>query len=496
MALLKYDILLTIPQDIFSCRVVSNMGNFFKYKSFLFSGLLIISVALGQLYLVYERPEELRWDWVPLAQQKLEFPQGFLFGAATSEYQISGKENCGVSNWTHHEDYITQTLLGSTSGKACDHWQRYSQDIGLLKEIGLKAYRFSVEWSLLEPEEGVFDDRVLDHYEQLCDQLLVHNIVPMVTLHHFTHPLWFEQKKAFEKKENIAYFVRFCCHVFERLAPKVSLWCTFNEPGIYVFLGYITGHFPPARTMFDRSSLELAGKVTQHLMEAHVELYKALKSMEGGSQVSIGLAHSLIQVEPYHPANPVECIIAFYLNQFMHNAITQFLKTQTFGFYVPFLANITFDLPEKTKILDFIGLNYYSHVMFNWQTMGPDFRSGEIPTDMPYGIYPEGLYRAIREISCLGVPIYITENGIADAKDDRRDLFLRRYLYALWRAIQDGYDVRGYFYWSLMDNFEWNRGFEPKFGLYKVNFDTQERTLRPGASYLREIAQAHDALAH
>ncbi len=435
---------------------------------------------------------DLRWDWDAINTSSLAFPAGFMMGTCTAEYQVSGSFQCPNTNWAEHE--LKKTLLGGStiqnsdrSGKACEHWNRYKQDIALMKELGVTAYRFSVEWSRIEPREGIFDRSAIEHYHNVCDSLIEAGITPVITLHHFTNPLWFERKGAFEKEENIAYFVRYAKKVFNELGSKVPLWCTINEPGMYAFMGYIKGDFPPAEKM----SFKKAGMVTKHLLQAHVRAYKALKALPNGQKAQIGLVHSLTQFEPYHEGVGPEHALCYYLNQYMHRAILQFLVTGKFQLNT-ITSSVTYEDPNAPSMLDFIGLNYYSHVLVNLLSLPPQipaYRPGDIPTDMPYGLYAEGLYQAIQEVAAIGVPIYITENGIADKTDDRRELYIKRYLYALSQAINDGYDVRGYFYWSLMDNFEWSFGYSMKFGLYEVNFKTQERTLRKGSGYFKEVAQ-------
>jgi beta-glucosidase len=463
--------------------------NFLKYSTVfsagVYSGQKLFSSDLNKL--------ELRYNWDTINKEDITFPEDFILGAATAAYQIDGGEKFPASNWAHFEKKGT---VAEPSHDACDHWNRWEEDIGLLEELGVKAYRFSVEWSAIEPREGEFDQLVIDYYNNLCDALLTRGIMPVITLHHFTHPQWFEEKGAFEKQENITYFVRFCERMFKEIGPKVPVWCTINEPGVYTFMGYIMGDFPPGKNMFMWGAAQLAGEVTKNLALAHKQAYNALKAIPGGERVRIGLVHSITQFEPYHPGNPLETAMTGLLTHLMYDALLQFMITGKLSFYVPGFASVEYTDPGVARSLDFIGLNYYSHVMFNWLNPGaPDYRSGEIPTDMPYGIYAEGLYRAITQVAPLEVPIYITENGIADREDNdwRREEYSKRYLYTLHKAIQDGYDVRGYFYWSLLDNYEWNMGYKQKFGLYEVDFATKKRTLRKGARYFQQVVQNHYA---
>jgi beta-glucosidase len=224
-----------------------------------------------------------------------------------------------------------------------------------------------------------------------------------------------------------------------------------------------------------------------------VHVYNLLKSMPGGDKVQIGIVHNQLTFEPFSKNNVIEPIPCYYLNYIFNDVIFDFLKTGKYEFRMGLnVVKETGSMQAAPKSFDFIGLNYYSRVVAQNLSRWDKFvdttcRPGEIMTDMPYPIYAEGLYHAIAKMAELKVPIYITENGIADVKDDRRELWIRRYLYALSQAIKDGYDVRGYYYWTLTDNFEWDEGFHPKFGLYEVDFATQERHLRAGAHAYKEI---------
>lgn len=441
--------------------------------------------------------QELQWDWASIDTNAVHFDKDFIFGTAVSEYQVSGASNCPDAQWAAW-DYMKDSsgnpriALGQRSGKACDFWHTYNADIELLKKMKVKSFRFSIEWSTIEPEQGVINKAAIKHYHNLMDALIAADIKPVVSLHHFTHPIWFEELGAFEKEENNKYFVRFAQSMASEYKDKVMLWATFNEPGVYVFQSYIRGVWPPGKIGVNR-----AGQVTQNMLKAHVSAYQAIKKID--KKIHVGLVHSITQFEPFNDDTKIESTVCSYLNHMFHDAITEFFSTGKFTWQVPILTSLEYTDEQAPKTLDFFGINYYSHVLLNvgWTTGEQAFRLHEIKTDMPYCIYAEGLYRAIKDISeritvLHNIPIYITENGIADAKDDRRELFIKRYLYALYRAIQDGYDVRGYFYWSLLDNFEWSEGYTQKFGLYEVDMQTGDRRLRDGAQvYLNIIDKTY-----
>jgi beta-glucosidase len=377
------------------------------------------------------------------------------------------------------------------SGLACDHWNRYPEDIELMKELGVDAYRFSVSWSKIMPQKGVVDTSALNHYKNVCDSLLAQGIKPMVTFHHFTHPLWFQEMGAFEKEENIKYFVDFSETVYLALQGRVKEFCTINEPSVYIFDAYFAGNFPPGYT-----NPELAALVLENLIKAHVQVYQRIKSLPGGEFTKIGLVKNMMQMDPMSEWNLLDHVMKYFADANYNEVVLETFKSNHYSFVMPTMVNHKSVIEGANESLDFIGLNYYSHYAFDFtgdldESLEPLPYPNEVMTDMDYGIYPEGIYRAIKRISKLGVPIIITENGLADDKDNRRAGFIDTYLYAVSKAIADGYDVQGYYYWSLMDNFEWNFGYGPRFGLYHVDFDTQERKLTSGArKYIEIIEQA------
>ena len=446
---------------------------------------------------VIERPE---LDFKELNTEQLHFPKDFLFGFAIAEQQNSGADHLPDSQWTRWEqtewpDGTPHINKGMTSGKANNHWELFEEDAKLMKQdFNANAFRFSLAWDRIEPKEGEFNDEALQHYSDEVDALLKQGIQPMITLHHFAHPNWFEDKGGFEKEENVEYFVRYSKKVFELLGDRVTYWCTINEPTIYVFQGYLPFNcvFPPgkARGLNKLTSWQLAVKVLCNLMQGHAEVYNALKKMKHGDKAQIGLVHQYLLFESYSSFDPIEKFPGFMLNNFMVDSVIDFLKTGTFDYGIPGITRQVYKAPEG-PLGDFVGLNYYSRVrlkfdLFAWppkidSAVGKD----EIMTDMPFGIYAQGIYKALHHMAEIGLPIYITENGIADDKDTddfRRVKWVKEYLKAISLAIEDGIDVRGYFYWTLIDNFEWDMGWHCKFGMYN-----KARELKDGAKIYAEI---------
>jgi beta-glucosidase len=268
------------------------------------------------------------------------------------------------------------------------------------------------------------------------------------------------------------------------------MWFTINEPGIQSFAGYIIGIFCPGKSFYFKE----AGTVLKNLLDAHIEVYQTLKSMPHGDKVKIGLVHQLLKSVPYTPGSLIAEGLSDLLNFGAANTqILNFLKTGKYLYESPGVK-IEAENVDAPNSYDFIGINYYSRVVMG--NFGPTCYPDEIMTDMDYPIYPQGIYDAIVEVSQLKVPIYITENGIADAKDENRGLFIREYLNAVHAALEDGYDIRGYYYWSLLDNFEWKYGFDKKFGLYKIDHETQERALREGSKVFRDYFKVEKYIPH
>ena len=462
------------------------MGGAKLVLDILFVAIILYVTAITYFHFKYP---ELRWNWDDISTDKMSFPLSFIWGTATAAHQVEG--NC-VNNWSEFEkgskDNGQPNIKDEQqSGIACDHWKRYPEDIKLIKELGVSHYRFSVEWSKIQPAQDTFNDDVLDHYSKMIDALIENNIIPVLTLHHFTHPLWFDNLGAFEKEDNISIFVSFCQRVFNEYSGKVDYWCTINEPAVVATQGYFSGMFPPGK-----KDSKLSAVVLKNLLQAHVLVYHSLKKMENGYKTKIGLVKNINQFDPWRRWHILDWMISYFVNHFYNSSAIEFLRTGIFRIRIPGLVWIYHENMDAVNSTDYFGLNYYSHNHLKFRlSLGEPFtmkyRDDDILTDMPYTLYGEGLYRAIQSVSVLGVPIMITENGIADAEDTRRALYIKRYLYAVSLSIKDGYNVIGYFYWSLMDNFEWAFGYDMKFGLFSVDYKTQERSLREGAKAFIEV---------
>lgn len=379
---------------------------------------------------------------------------------------------------------------GDRCGKSCDFWHLYKEDIDRASSLGSNCFRLSLEWSRLQPNGPgtAFDADAVATYHTILDTLKDKEMEPFLTLHHFVHPLWFEKLGGFEKEENIHYFVEYTMAAFREFGSRVRFWTTFNEPGVTSFAGFVHAGFPPGHI----GRISGCGRHLLHMLIAHTSAYNAIKSLPGGKAALVGLVHNWCWFEPQESCctPPYMPIIAGVLNRIWANeSVMSYLKTGVFD-YNPLWGwgRVHYENPSGAPGCDYIGLNYYSRGLFDWK-LQPCANPGEIMTDMPYALYPEGLLTAIHGVSELGIPIYITETGVADAGDSIRPKMIQSYMSTLEKAVEMGYDVRGLMYWTLVDNFEWSCGFHMRFGVYSrspVPQDNQERHKHQSAALLAQ----------
>ncbi len=389
----------------------------------------------------------------------LNFPKGFLWGAGTSAYQVEGN-NVTADWWDWEQKHQPPSLR---SGIACDQYNRYEADFDLAKSLNHNAHRLSIEWSRIEPREGEFNPAEIEHYKKVLKALKKRGLKVMLTLWHFTLPLWVAQKGGWENGNTVSYFERFVRRVVPEIAPMVDFWITINEPGVYIYETFISREWPNAK-----KSLFGQLKTLLNLASAHKKVYKFLH--ENYPLKPTGLSNNILSFEPYHKHSLIEQL-AVSLNDIFINHLFYFLTR---------------------KCHDFLGINYYFHSRLSYHGLTPlginMSKETHDVSDLGWEIYPEGIFDVLTDLSD-GLPIYITECGIASTNDDRRNRFLITYLQEVYRAIQSGVNVRGFFYWSLIDNFEWQRGFDPRFGLVEVNYTTQERHPRASALVYTDIIQ-------
>lgn len=376
----------------------------------------------------------------------LKFPKGFLWGSATSAYQVEG----GIKNNDWSKDF--------PAGRACDHYNRYEEDFDLLKKMHQNAYRFSIEWSRIEPEEGRFDKKEIEYYRKVLLALKKRQITPFVTLHHFTFPLWLTEKSKGLNKKLLYYFERYVGYIVEELGDLVDFWITMNEP----VLGAVATNLLKMGLTQKRSLLRTI-LIIQAGIKAHNRAYQIIHSLN--KKAKVGIAKNNIYFSPYNKNSFYDKLSALALSYFWNKY---------------FLARVK-------NYLDFIGLNYYFHYRVKFPLLLKDGKG--TTSDLGWKIYPKGIYKLLKELKEYQKPIYITENGVADSKDLLRADFIKEHLFWIHKAIQEGVKVEGYFYWSLIDNFEWKEGFEAKFGLIEVDFKTFQRKLRPSALIYAQVCK-------
>lgn len=426
-------------------------------------------------------------------QRILRFPDGFLWGTASSSFQCEGGNT--NSQW-HRWEQSGHTLTGETSGDACNWWQEAERDFALAEQMENNALRLSIEWSRVEPTEGNWQSAAIDRYRAMLTDLRRRHIRPLVTLHHFTDPLWFADRGGFTKIENIRYFVRYVSYVVEQLQDLCNFWITINEPNIYAVLGSLLGSYPPGE-----HDLMRAMRVLRNLMQAHGEAFYAISRMQPQSQIGFCPHYRLF--DPASSLSPLDRTAASIQDTVFNWTTLQAGETGTFTF--PFNLLLA-PIKHVAGTRDFHGINYYTRDMVRFDVSRPAEMFGRrfalpgVPRNDPgladnFGeIYPPGLYRVLKSVyrkTRGNKPLYVTENGFSDTLDDRRPRAILEHLAMVHRAIREGIPVRGYFHWTLVDNFEWLEGWYVRFGLIELDQYTQKRTPRISASMFGEICRAN-----
>lgn len=407
--------------------------------------------------------------------------KNFLWGVATSAFQLEGSPYADWTSW--------DSILNSKPD-VTNHYTLYKEDLNLLKDLGVNAYRFSLEWSRIQPRESMWDDEAIAHYQEIVDILISNNIEPMVTLHHFTHPLWFIKKYPWHEDASMEKFLNYAERIVSTI-KGVKYWITFNEPYVLLLGGYLEGCMPPGIR-----DTQLALKALKNILICHGMAYDIIHSKTQNAMVSI--AHNMAAFAPWKRWNPLDRLLVKIAKYFYnHSLLDAFLKGNL-HIKFPFTREINIPVPIKGK-LDFFGVNYYTrvHIRFNpLKKMTVELRHRDIDgyglTDMGWEIHPHGLAKVLRYASKLNVPLMITENGIATHDCQKKIKFMKRHVDVLEKCIKDGIDVRGYFYWSLIDNYEWLQGLDARFGLYKVDFETLKRKPTNAAAYYSYLIKSRD----
>jgi beta-glucosidase len=408
-----------------------------------------------------------------------------LWGVAVSHYQVEGGD---LSDWTEWEE--AGRAKGGPCGRAADSWARYEEDADLAAAAGANAFRFSVSWSRVEPARGVFDDEALARYVRLVDRLVARDLEPIVTLHHYTHPSWFHREAPWTSTASVDAFARFAARVARALAPRVRVFLTLNEPLVLLLGGYLDGQIPPG--LADASA---ARRALGNLLAAHAAAAAAVR--DASPRAAIGLAHNMMDFVPARPGWPLDRLLASHARRLYNRAFLEAFATGSWDLWIPPFTRLKGRLSSLAGSLDFVGVNFYSrlHVSCPARTRVLtrfDYRDprGRGLTDNGWEVSPESFAPLLSDAASLGLPVLVTENGLADGDDSRRSSFLRSHAAALREAEAAGVPVAGYLHWSLVDNFEWLDGYGPKFGLYALDHGTFERRARPSVAVFRELGKS------
>ncbi|MEA2098085.1 MAG: glycoside hydrolase family 1 protein [Patescibacteria group bacterium] len=384
-----------------------------------------------------------------------KFPKGFLWGSSVSSYQVEG----GVENCDWSEKFPAHT--------ACNYYLNYEHYFDLAKELNQNIHRFSLSWSRIQPEENRFDRKHLDNYRKMILALKERGITPMVTIWHWTLPIWMAEKGGWQNSKFPEYFEQYTRFVVEELQDVVDFWITTNEPMVYTSLAYVSGKFPP-----QKNNLLAVPKVFYNFIKTHKKAYKAIHDIDENAKVSI--AQNLSFVDACDKKSASNKVVASTFNFFRNRLFLELTKNYQ----------------------DFLGVNYYFHDRikfdpFSFSPLKIENENKEV-SDLGWEIYPKGLYYVLKDLKKYNLPIYITENGLADKEDKKRAKFITEHLKQIHRAIEDGIDVKGYMHWSLIDNFEWVDGFEPRFGLIEMNYKNMSTKIRESAREYAEICRSNE----
>ncbi len=391
----------------------------------------------------------------------IKFPQNFFWGAATSAYQVEGN-NLNSDWWSWEKKRGIEP-----SGSACLHYEHYKEDFDRAAGLNHNAHRLSIEWSRIEPKRGEFIEKEIEHYRQVILALKERNLEPIVTLHHFSNPLWFAELGGWQSRQSVKHFLTFIERIVTVLCDQVKFWVTINEPLVYVYHSYILGAWPPQEKSFLK-----AKRVEGNLITAHIEAYSLIHELyrsRGASLPQVSIAKNMQ---------------AFYPCGFsLRNKLSAYLRDRFYNF--SFIDKLI-----RHKSLDYIGINYYTRSLIDVRSYKMrDFlldtcvkgHSQLKKNSLGWDIYPQGLFDLLIRLKRYNLPIFILENGICTEDDRERWDFIRSHLEKVNLAMMKGVKVLGYIYWSLIDNFEWDKGFAPRFGLIEVDYRSLQRDIRESA---------------
>jgi beta-glucosidase len=411
------------------------------------------------------------------------FPRGFLWGTATSSHQVEG--NNTLNNWWAWEQEPGRIIDDTKSGLACDWWGgRWREDFDRIAESGQNAHRFSIEWSRIQPAPDRWNEEALDRYLEMLRGLKERGLTPLVTLHHFSDPLWLAETGGWLNETVVDRFQKYVSKAVDALKDYVTYWCTINEPNIYTVMGYVMGVFPPGK-----KDLRLFGKVLANQVRAHAAAYQVIHSLQPTARV--GFAHHYRGFQP-KSNSPFDRWAAGTIFRLFNASFPLALLTGRLS--LPFGS---LRIPQAKGTQDFFGLNYYTRELVSFDLFKPkelfahrSYRPGAqlSPTGF-IANQPLGLFEALKWARQFNLPILVTENGIEDREDSLRPAYLAQHIHQVWRAVNFNYPIKGYFHWTLVDNFEWERGWTQRFGLWELDPETQQRRKRLSADLYAEICR-------
>ncbi|RPI89421.1 MAG: glycoside hydrolase family 1 protein [Chloroflexi bacterium] len=418
-----------------------------------------------------------------MPQATYHFPRGFLWGTATASHQVEGN-NTNNQWWKWEQDGHTN----GTSGLAADWWGgRWKEDFDRAVEGGQNAHRLSVEWSRIQPAPDTWDEDALERYRAMLRGLRDRGMTAMVTLHHFSDPLWFFEMDGWEREQAIGLFEKFVRKTVDALKEYCTLWCTINEPNVYALSGHVAGDFPTKH-----HGMKVAMQVLANLLRGHAAAYRAIHEIQ--PEARVGYAHHHRPMVAKRSWSPLDTLMRKIRYDGVNMAFPSGISTGVMRTPMG-----TFRIPEAKGTQDYLGLNYYSvdTVSFHIGKRKELFTHSEYPADadasegrfianVPTGIF-DTIKWAVRTYPNL--PILITENGVNDSTDELRRRYLAQHIHQVWRAVNFSWPVKGYFHWTLVDNFEWERGWTQRFGLWGLDVETQRRTKRPSADLYAEICK-------
>ncbi|HSG42289.1 MAG TPA: family 1 glycosylhydrolase [Anaerolineales bacterium] len=418
-----------------------------------------------------------------MPQATYHFPRGFLWGTATAAHQVEGN-NTNNQWWKWEQDGHTN----GTSGLAADWWGgRWKEDFDRAAETGQNAHRFSVEWSRIQPTPDIWDEDALERYRNMLRGLKERGMTPMVTLHHFSDPLWLYERDGWEHEDVVPLFEKFVRKTVDALKEYCTLWCTINEPNVYALIGYVLGDFPTKR-----QGARVAMRVIANMLRGHAAAYHAIHEMQ--PEARVGYAHHyrpMVAKRKWSPLDQLMRKIRYDgLNMGFPSGISTGVMKTPIGNY---------RVTEAKGTQDFLGLNYYSVDTVSFDITNPKeiFSHAEYPKDADMSEtnflanIPDGFFDTIKWAvrRYPNLPIIISENGVEDSKDKMRPRYIAQHIHQMWRAVNFNWPVKGYFHWSLVDNFEWERGWTQRFGLWGLDVETQKRIRRPSVDLYAEICK-------